>query len=468
MPAAKPLNDRQFEVLRWIAAGCPARDWPDESHKHSARALQSRGLAHVARRRGVWIAEITEAGRDYVETGGYPARLNQPPKAVRPTRRAAPRSGRADSVRISEETTPRPPVELGPPAPADAKRLFLRLLAAGGRLEVDTHQTRRPVDELKAASYLPPGMLLKTRGRGWHHQLIYLRDDPRAVVSEREVPVPSRLAKPHPLAKAYREDRDRHEVSAGELARATRIVHALATTFEELGYEFRVGGRTPDGQFVVVSEGGKVPVRISEKSAPGGGPVPHYNLRRGRPLPDWQARRQKEFIPTGQLTILVGGQYGGGDGRQCRFSDTKTRRLEDLVPAVVREVEMRFFERRQDQAEAEREDREQEQRWQAVLADAEHRASEAFRADVLSQRATAWRVWHEQARYVDELAGHVADLPEAEEVASAEWLSWARQRLKATDPTLVSHDMPVAPAPTKDFLQPHIRGWAGAYREFNA
>ena len=54
VPSAKPLNDRQLTVLRWIAARCPERDWPDESHKHSARALESRGLAHVARRHGVW------------------------------------------------------------------------------------------------------------------------------------------------------------------------------------------------------------------------------------------------------------------------------------------------------------------------------------------------------------------------------------------------------------------------------
>lgn len=189
----------------------------------------------------------------------------------------------------------------------------------------------------------------------------------------------------------------------------TRLVHVLAATLEELGYDFRSGEHTPDGQFLVVGGGGSIPIRISEKSAPGGAVV-GYDPWRTRPLPAWQARRHTQFIPTGRLTILVGGQDGGAHGRQCRFNDTKARPLEHLLPSVVREVEMRLFEGRQDQAENEREDREREQRWQAVLAEAQSRATEAFRADVLAQRATAWRSWHEQAAYVEELADRLPTL----------------------------------------------------------
>jgi hypothetical protein len=44
------LGDRRVAVLRWIGDGCPPRDWPDESHKNTARALASRGLAEVGRK----------------------------------------------------------------------------------------------------------------------------------------------------------------------------------------------------------------------------------------------------------------------------------------------------------------------------------------------------------------------------------------------------------------------------------
>ena len=333
---------------------------------------------------------------------------------------------------------------------------------------MDTRQTRDALDELRAASYLPPGQLFKTRGRGWSHQLIYLRDDPRAVVPEREIHVPARLTKPHPVARAYRDDRDRHEVSASALARATRLVYVLATTLGGLGYDLRRGEHTPDGQFLAVRDGAQVPIRLSEKSAPGGPVVPGYNPWGGRPPPAWQARRQRQFIPTGQLTILVGGQYGGAHGRRCRFNDTKARPLEHLLPSVVREIEMRFFERRQDQAENERGDREQEQRWQAVLADARSRATEAFRADVLAQRATAWRVWHEQARYVKELAHRLTTLPNSEQGAVAEWLTWARSHLETTQPfQTAQRDAPDART-DQGLPEPHIRGWVGPMRSFSA
>lgn len=63
------LTDCQREVLTWIGDGCPPREWPDETHKNTARALASRGLAEVARKKKVWTAEITEAGEYYLEHG---------------------------------------------------------------------------------------------------------------------------------------------------------------------------------------------------------------------------------------------------------------------------------------------------------------------------------------------------------------------------------------------------------------
>jgi hypothetical protein len=63
------LNERQVAVLRWIGEGCLHRDWPDESHKNTARALASRGLAEVCRKKKVWTATITSAGMYYLEHG---------------------------------------------------------------------------------------------------------------------------------------------------------------------------------------------------------------------------------------------------------------------------------------------------------------------------------------------------------------------------------------------------------------
>jgi hypothetical protein len=75
MPAQlKKLNDKQIAVLRWIAEGCPPRDWPDTTHKSSALALSGRGMVAVTRRskKRPWSAALTERGRYYLDHGTLP------------------------------------------------------------------------------------------------------------------------------------------------------------------------------------------------------------------------------------------------------------------------------------------------------------------------------------------------------------------------------------------------------------
>jgi hypothetical protein len=68
----RPITSRQLDVLRWIGDGCPPGRWAGETHKASARALASRGLAKVGRAKsadGAWSATLTEAGRYYLDHG---------------------------------------------------------------------------------------------------------------------------------------------------------------------------------------------------------------------------------------------------------------------------------------------------------------------------------------------------------------------------------------------------------------
>lgn len=66
-----PLHERQLEVLRWIADGCPAGVMEGYTHKTTAQALQNRHLVTVSRRRGAWSATLTDEGRYYLEHGRY-------------------------------------------------------------------------------------------------------------------------------------------------------------------------------------------------------------------------------------------------------------------------------------------------------------------------------------------------------------------------------------------------------------
>lgn len=85
--ALRDVNHRQRAILKWIADGCPGRDWPDETHKHSARALANRGLVKVSRSSGRWTAALTDDGEYFHQHGEYPAGHRfgpNPPEPAKP------------------------------------------------------------------------------------------------------------------------------------------------------------------------------------------------------------------------------------------------------------------------------------------------------------------------------------------------------------------------------------------------
>jgi hypothetical protein len=87
------LTERQLAVLRWVGDGCPAGDWPDETHKLTARAMSYRGLLVVGRKQKVWTATVTDLGRYLLDHGHPPPGPTRDPELdVRPRRGRSPRS----------------------------------------------------------------------------------------------------------------------------------------------------------------------------------------------------------------------------------------------------------------------------------------------------------------------------------------------------------------------------------------
>lgn len=111
----RPVNGAQRAVLDWLAAG-GSQDPPRPEMKQSAAALASRGLVKVRRPGGRWTAELTDAGRYYVEHGRYPGepeRDERPP----PSRR---RSAARPAKPAASEKPPTPPeAPIPPPAPTE-------------------------------------------------------------------------------------------------------------------------------------------------------------------------------------------------------------------------------------------------------------------------------------------------------------------------------------------------------------
>lgn len=87
----RPVGDRQLEVLRWSADGCPASEWAEDDnvHKISAAALRSRGLTTITAAGKTWTATITDAGTHYLEHGSYPPD-SEPPVTAKRSRHRTP------------------------------------------------------------------------------------------------------------------------------------------------------------------------------------------------------------------------------------------------------------------------------------------------------------------------------------------------------------------------------------------
>jgi hypothetical protein len=233
-----PLSDRQVEVLRWIADGCPDGVMTDFTYKTTAVALQNRRLVTVSKRGGVWRSAIADAGQYYLTHGTYPS-----PPAVRSQR--LPRGGThgLPSKRLATSTAvtnkpkeARAPKEgLGPEvarkASANATRaarsqgpthdLVAAVVAAGGRLIVQRNRTGRSdydYNQLITAAQrygkVPPGRRLTSKVLTWPDMEIRLEDAiPGTDVLPSAVPIPEHVGSYHPVVVAFRADPRCHEVS---------------------------------------------------------------------------------------------------------------------------------------------------------------------------------------------------------------------------------------------------------------
>ncbi len=93
-----PLSERQLLLLKRIGDGDDLSNVEGVSYRISTRSLQTRGLVHISRRGGVWRAQITDAGRFYIDQG---ATIRTTPtdftklRAESPTQASDPRTGLA-------------------------------------------------------------------------------------------------------------------------------------------------------------------------------------------------------------------------------------------------------------------------------------------------------------------------------------------------------------------------------------
>jgi hypothetical protein len=462
MRRTDPLTERQVEVLRWIADGCPDGIVTGHAHKLTARALAGRQLVKISKPNGTWLAVVTDAGSYYLDHGSFPPRNHtaRPSRARRlPARTSPDKPQRRD---VSADCTP--PSATSPARPrklSPTEQLVADVIAAGGVLkeprDTRTNGWRQATELVRSANRYgktPPGKRLVHdivyEGRHWSgpsFDVFMLKDGPMGTDAPLlAVPVPDQVDRYHAAVSALRKSQ-RLYMGQEVLTRALRVLHSVATEAERRGFVVTaympkaIAGRAdpPAPWHLLLSKDGEtVPLRIDEETdRVEHVPTPHELKEHERNR--WIRIPSHDHVPSGRLRIDIGGR--SELERKAFWADRTSWSLEDKLPELLREVAVRADElrmRREAKAYAEAEhqravEREEER--------ARTRAAEAYRQKVLEQQLAEWRAAQELRAYAAAVSERIAaaeadDQADNEAVGDAElWLDWIRDLAKRSDPT---------------------------------
>jgi hypothetical protein len=99
--------------------------------------------------------------------------------------------------------------------------------------------------------------------------------------------------------------------------------------------------------------------------------------------------------------LVIGITRYRSEGRQHRWADRKTRKVEDHLAALLRELETRAVEDAKRIVDEQKAKAERRRRWGLAMANAQRRAHEERDAAALRDQVSSWRQAQEIASYCD-------------------------------------------------------------------
>lgn len=451
--AQTTLNARQLDVLTWVGAGCPPEVMPGTTYKTTAIALQNRRLVTVTKKRGAWRAILTEAGRHFLDRGAYPAgHWDTPDKDSTPGQLAVARRRALASPKV----TGLRPVD----------QLIADVTAApGGRLVVAEGSRGYWANLVSTAARhnkVPSGMVLSVeRGGSWTEHVIVLNDAPAWMTADlAPIPVGDALRRPHPAVVVLRDNPNLLPFKRDVRLRALRILDALAKEATRRGFDGQApkpqqGYRQTPGVLEITMTGHTIVVDVNELNDR----VPHdptaLELADQARYPNLTRLRTHDSIPSGRLRIRV---LTGCPVTRSEFADTKTIRLEDRLPQVLQEVELRAAAQEAVRRQRERDAVARQHRWERAVEVAKVEARQHHRAAALTEQMSDWRTANDIDAYLGAVTAHVATLTGAERADADQWVTWVQEYRKGIDP--LNHPLRLPPDPefTPEVMQPFMGG----------
>lgn len=457
------LTPAQLGVLRWIADGCPDGRYEGYSHRVSAAALRTRGLVRISGHGQSWTAEVTDRG----------ATLLALPEPMRPI---------ADSLPRPEKPTPirreRPPR-----APLKTEQLITDLLAAGGVMRVpywredgQPDYRQRAIAAQRFGKVPPDKRLVMERVRGGQLEIRLEHALSGANAELQQVPVPVRLTRPHPVAARYRDGTDAHLVSRAMLSRSVRIIHALACEAERRGHKVaaanvpkyersaRNSTKDPVPHLTITVGNHSYSICISEEKVLLRGVweerkrIQEEHRRHNPYYASSERLKPYDSESTGQLSITLVASGYKREGRQASWGDRKSWKLEEKLPEVLHELELRTVEDGEREAEEKRRAEERQRQWELQVERAKERFIEAHRAKVLRAQIAARSEAQVMRAYLAELEAEHGGSEE-----STEWIEWIRSFIAGVDPFTSPPTMPTEPEISREDLKPFLSAGVNPY-----
>jgi len=434
----KPLSVLQSEVLKWIDDGCPGGVFEGYSHRIAARALADDRYITITGKGPTWTAKITQLGVELLKS-----------------------IDDSDSNNHTHES--------------EADKFIQKLTAADGVLEVEGGYRHAAVNDalirgVMKSALRPKGYKLEITSVGsWQspkYEARWARHFPDDV-DERPVPIPETVGKYHPVAKVFRDGT--RGVSKEHVARAAKLLHALATESTARGYEVTLpsshkrtnsrGTTTLDGDIAITIGTTTVPLEMRELPPNGGSArpyIPKYNSRNQ----SWTLVNNTDFVSTGRLQLELTQRYST-NGRRERFRDGKRQQLDSALPSILREIEIQHLENEWKREQARLKEEETQRRWEAAMKRARIRIQDHHKAEQLKMQADAWSEASMLRKYVDALETRLGSEPDIELVnRGLAWLTWARDYIDTKDPLLQPIKIPVLGNYRDEDLVPFLDGWS--------
>ncbi|MGC5031847.1 hypothetical protein [Micromonospora sp. DT229] len=491
-----PLKEHQLPLLRRIGDGDDLSGPDGVDQRLSARALQNRRLVDVSRRGGVWRAQITDAGRFYLDNGIHP---DHPDRllggAAAPRQRArivnAAKRGESASARSEAGGAVAAAGSAGTPAAAmveQARQLVERLQAEGGTVRVESPDSeerarwRRVIHAAKQHGLVPAGFHLKHTGRAAGDLIIRLSndDDPdetdwnRIRLNTRRV-----TTDPDLVFTALEKNPAGLEVTETSVPRALDLIRGLAAEARRRGHRVGVNTKTKNPSVYLQVDKTRRRVRLIEEYDE----IPHVpteqearQLRRNR----WMVLPKTDRVASGRLRMEIA---RAGWDKKDTWADDKRTTLEKRLPRIIRDVEAgiaadeeakQAAQRAHDEyvAELNRREAEERRRWQAAIDEARPQAAELLRKKAFRRAYDSWISANEIRAFCDALE-HAALDQLADSGNRTRWIDWARAAADRLDPTqgertLAEIGFDIEPKPGD--LRPFIGDWSPTepHREYRS